>query len=161
MSGVELKNLLDPKLVEFGVEVQTRDDLIRKMAQRAIDEGFASEGYAEDVIERENLYPTGLPTEVLKVTVPHAMTQAHVIKPVIVIAKLQHSVVFKEMGDGENDCLVDMAFMLVTKGDKEYLAVLQQLICVFSVPEYMTQLDGIEEPKAFIDKLIELAGRAL
>jgi PTS system galactitol-specific IIA component len=159
--AVSLESLLHPELTFFDFEADSRDDLIRKMAEEAIDAGYATGGYADDVIEREDLYPTGLPTEVMKVAVPHAMVQDHVKSAAIVIARLAHPIDFKEMGDGVNDVPVDMVFMLVAKGDKDHLAVLQRLICVFAIPDFMTQLKATRTPEELIELLPKLAARAL
>lgn len=159
--AVSLGSLIHEDMVYFDVEAETWQDVVRILAGHAIEHGYAVEGYAEDVIEREELYPTGLPTDVMKVAIPHAMVQDHVKEAAIVVGKLAHPVDFKEMGDGENDVPVEMVYMLVAKGDKHYLAVLQQLISVFATPEFMTELKTVEDPASLKATLIDLAGKVV
>ena len=145
--AVSLGSLIHEDMVYFAVEAETWQDVVRILAGHAIEHGYAVEGYAEDVIEREELYPTGLPTDVMKVAIPHAMVQDHVKEA--------------EMGDGENDVPVEMVYMLVAKGDKHHLAVLQQLISVFATPEFMTELKAVEDPASLKATLIDLAGKVV
>ena len=159
--AVSLDSLLHENMVYFDVEADSWRDVVRILAGHAIEHGYATEGYAEDVIEREELYPTGLPTDVMKVAIPHAMVQDHVEKAAIVVAKLAHPVDFKEMGDGENDVPVQMVYMLVAKGDKHHLAVLQQLISIFATPDFMQQLTQVATPRELIDTLVDLAGKVV
>lgn len=156
--AVALDTLLHEEMALYDLEADCWEDVVRQMAACAIEHGYATEGYAEDVIERENLYPTGLPTEVMKVAVPHAMIQDHVLAPAIVPARLAHPVDFKEMGDGVNDVACDMVFMLVAKGDKEHLSVLQQLISIFANPELMGRLVDVGNARELVERVIELAG---
>ena len=82
--AVSLGSLIHEDMVYFDVEAETWQDVVRILAGHAIEHGYAVEGYAEDVIEREELYPTGLPTDVMKVAIPHAMVQDHVKEAAIV-----------------------------------------------------------------------------
>ena len=153
--GVAIAQLIDKELVLFDVKADSKEDLIRQMAACAQEHGYAVDGYAEDVIEREATYPTALPTQVMKVAVPHAMVQDHVLRPAIVVARLAHPVTFKEMGDGVNDVAVEMAFMLVAKGDKSHLKVLQKLIGMLADAEELRVLQAITDPDVMVHELIE------
>lgn len=155
--AIALTEMLHEDLIFFDFEASDRYDLINKLGAAAIEAGYAVEGYPADVIEREDLYPTGLPVEGMKVAVPHAMVQEHVNKSTIVAAKLAHPIDFKEMGDGENDVPVEMVFMLVVKGDHGTLAVLTQLISIFAEPELHSQLEKVSTPAELIELLPKLA----
>lgn len=159
--AVSFDSLIHEDMVYFDVEAKTWQDVVRILAGHAIEHGYAVEGYAEDVIAREELYPTGLPTAVMKVAIPHAMVQDHVKEAAIVVGKLARPVNFKEMGDGENDVPVEMVCLLVAKGDKHYLAVLQQLISVFAIPAFMTELKAVDDPAMLKTTLIDLAGKVV
>ncbi len=142
-AAVKIADLVAPELVLFDVEALSKEDLIEQLAAVAEDAGYVTAGYAADVIEREKSYPTGLPTEVMKVAVPHAIVQDHVIKAGIVVGRLAHPVTFKEMSDGVRDVAVECAFMLIAKGDKHHLSVLQRLISMLADPAAMQELKKI------------------
>ncbi|MBY4798239.1 PTS sugar transporter subunit IIA [Collinsella sp. AGMB00827] len=152
---VAIEDLLHTELMLFDVVVDSKEELIRVLANRAEQAGFVEPGYAEDVIERERQFPTGLPTVGLKVAVPHAMTQEHVNKPAIVTARLAQPVLFKEMGAGVADVPVELVFMLVAKGDKQHLAVLQKLISLLSDPEALRVLGTLTEPDELMRELTD------
>lgn len=156
--SINIKQLIDAKLIQFGIEAETKEDLIRELSSRAQKAGYVLEGYAQDVIDRENKYPTALPLDELKVAVPHAMTQEHVIKPVIVAASLKTPVTFKEMGDGVKDVSVQYVFMLVAKGDKNHLAVLQRLILMLTDGTSIDRIRDAREAADVADLLEEKLG---
>lgn len=153
---VAMTELLHEDLVLTDVDVDSKEELIRTMAALAIEKGYAVDGYAEDVIAREQEFPTGLPVQVMKVAVPHATTQEHVLKAAIVVARLARPVMFTEMGTFDVECPVEMAFMLVAKGDKDHLAVLQQLIMMFAEPDKMVELKKAEQPAEIIKAVLDL-----
>ena len=151
---VKIADLVAPELVLFDVEAETKEDLIRKLAAQAEAEGYVTSGYAEDVIEREDSYPTALPTAVMKVAVPHAMVQDHVLRAGIVVGRLAHPVLFKEMGEGVRDVEVECVFMLIAKGDKHHLSVLQRLIGMLADQDSMEKLKAVATPEGMVDFLV-------
>ena len=99
MEGFKIQDLLTEELVFLDVEADSDEGLIRTLAAEAERLGYVKAGWADAVIRRERIYPTGLPTEVMKVAVPHAMERDQVNTPVIIVATLKRPVNFKEMGD--------------------------------------------------------------
>lgn len=132
MDEFKIESLLDEKLVFCGLEAEDWMDVLRQLSHAAMERGYVKDSYFDAVLERERLYPTALPTPVMKVAVPHTMERVHVVKPVIVVATLKKPIPFKEMGEGIHDVPVDIVFMLAVNGDKEQLTVLQKLVGMFS-----------------------------
>lgn len=157
---IPLSEMLHEDLIFFDFEAKDRYDLIDKLSAVAVEAGYAVEGYSADVVEREDLYPTGLPVEGMKVAIPHAMVQDHVVDSAIVIAKLIHPIDFKEMGDGENDVPVEMVFLLVVKGDHGTLAVLTQLISIFAEPVLLARIEQATTSAELVELLPKLAEQA-
>lgn len=153
MDGLKIDNLLNPDLVFMDVEAEDAESLLRRMAEEARVRGFVKEGYADAVLERERLYPTALPTEILKVAVPHSMDRDQVITPVIVVATLKHPVNFKEMGEGVRDVPVDVVFLLAVCGPKDQLTILQKIIGLFSDREAMNDLKAAGSREKLIGAL--------
>lgn len=113
------------------MRADSRDALLAELGGRLMAGGFVKDSFVEAIIRRENLYPTGLPTESLKIAVPHTDVD-HVEKPCICIAKLAEPVAFKVMGDNHTDIAIDMVFMLALNDPKAHLDVLQKVIQLFS-----------------------------
>jgi PTS system galactitol-specific IIA component len=150
---LNIDQLLHKDMVFLDVEAATREELLRKLATKAFERGYVRETFLNAVIEREKLYPTALPTPVLKVAVPHAMDRSHVIKSVIVLAKLKHPVLFKEMGEGVNDVPVDVVFMLAVNGSKKQLAILQKVVGLFSNGKAMQAVKDAKTEQELIDAM--------
>lgn len=140
MDVLKIDDLIDEDLVFLDVEADNAEGLLRTLAGAALEKGYVKEGYADAVLERERLYPTALPTQVLKVAVPHSMDRDLVNRSVIVVATLKHPVNFKEMGEGINDVPVDVVFMLAVCGSKDQLTILQKIVGMFSDPNAMTDV---------------------
>ncbi|HWQ74552.1 MAG TPA: PTS sugar transporter subunit IIA [Syntrophomonas sp.] len=133
-------DLLKEELVMLNVKAENMEHLMAQMCNTAFKKGYVTDSYLEAVLEREKLYPTGLPTEIMKVALPHSTDRSHVQKPGIFIAQLAKPVAFKEMGEGERDVMAEMVFMLAVKGDLEQLTVLQNIVGMFTKPEALTAL---------------------
>lgn len=146
-----IDQLLHKDMVFLNLEAATKEELLEKLATRAFEKGYVRDTFLNAVLERESLYPTALPTPVLKVAVPHATDRSHVIKPVIILAKLKYPVLFKEMGEGINDVPVDVVFMLAVNGPKEQLTILQKVVGLFSNPAAMQAVKDASTEQELID----------
>ena len=71
MEKYNIRDLLFEELIELTLEAEDFEDAIKKIGEDAYRKGYVKEGFADAVIKREKLYPTALPTEVLKVAIPH------------------------------------------------------------------------------------------
>jgi len=140
MQKFSIDDLLHEDLVLMDVTTGSMEELMEQICDYARDKGYVKDSYLAAVLERESSYPTGLPTEVMKVALPHTTDQSHVLKSGIFIAKLPKPVTFKEMGEGINDVPVEMVFMLSVNGAKEQLTVLQNIVGMFTKPEALTAL---------------------
>lgn len=141
MVKFKIEDLLYEDLILIDMEADNYEDLIKKIGDIACAKGFVEKDFYKGVIERENVYPTALPTNILKVAIPHAMERNHVVTSSIIVAKLKNPVLFKEMGSNEGTLIpVDIVFMLAVNGSKDQLSILQDLIGMFSDNDSMSQL---------------------
>lgn len=132
------------------VSADSMEELMGMLCSYAQKKGYVKESYLEAVLERESLYPTGLPTEVLKVALPHTTDKDHVIQSGIFIAKLKKPVLFKEMGDGVKDVPVEMVFMLSVNGTSDQLVALKGIVGMFTKPEAQIALKDAQTPAEII-----------
>ena len=144
MDTLNVSGYISTDLMAFDVRAKDWRDLVRQLSGMAEAEGRVTPGYADDVIAREELYPTGLPIEGLGVAVPHAMTREHVV--------------VKEMGDGERDVLVEAAFLLVPGDAGGHLEILQKLILMLTDGEAIERLRAATTPKEVEDLLSRKLG---
>lgn len=152
MEVSSITTLFDPKIILFDVEADDSTDLLRKLSARLLEEGYVKESFAEAVIEREKIYPTGLPTPGVMVALPHTKPE-HVIKPGILVANLKKSVLFKEMGSGINDIATELVFMLAVNDPSSQVDVLKKLMQIFSKEEVLIKLKYSNNEAEIIDIL--------
>lgn len=136
-------DLFNTKLVEIGVDTDSREEILKKLANLFIDHGFVKESYLPAILERERKFPTGLPTEGVGVAIPHADTE-HVIKPGISIATLKEPVKFNVMGSPNEQVNVSIIFMLALTEPNMQLELLQNLVLVLQNKELLLSLSKIK-----------------
>ena len=118
--------LLDQNLVMINLEAETQQEALEKLAGRLYETGYVKETYAQAILEREKVFPTGLPTEGYGVAIPHTDVE-HVHKPAVALGILQKPVKFNLMGDLNPESQVDVQimFMLAIKEPHMQLELLQ------------------------------------
>jgi PTS system galactitol-specific IIA component len=154
MEQLKLSDLLEEKLIYFDVEADNRENLLVELAGKLYEKGYVKNTYANAILEREKQYPTGLPTKIVKIAVPHTDIE-HVNKPCVLIAGLKKPVDFKDMGNGKDDIAVELVFMLSVNKPKEHLIVLQQIIGLFSDEETLMKIKNARCPKSMIEVIRE------
>ncbi|HHW03815.1 MAG TPA: PTS sugar transporter subunit IIA [Thermoanaerobacterales bacterium] len=132
-------NFLNPELIEIDAEAEGKEEIIKKLAKLLISKGYAKESYLEAILEREKVFPTGLPTEGVGVAIPHADIK-HVIKPAIAVAILKNPVQFNVMGNPEEKVSVKIIFMLAITDPNVQLKLLQDLMEVFQNKHLLLKL---------------------
>lgn len=156
MEKYNIKDLLFEELIELELKAEDYEDAIRKIGADACRKGYVKEGFADAVIKREKLYPTALPTEVLKVAIPHPMERDTVEKSAIIVTTLEKPVDFILMGSDNETVPVNIIFTLAVNGAEYQLTILQKLVGMFSDKESMERIKASTTPKEIISTLIEL-----
>ncbi len=113
-------------------------EAITKLGETLVHLGTVQEGYIDDVLKREESYPTGLPT-VIPVAIPHA-APANCVNTSMAIGVLETPVSFKEMGTPTNRLDVEMIFLLALKNIEEQTEWLRNLMRMFKDKELLEQL---------------------
>ncbi len=130
---------LDERLFTVGVEADDRESLLRSIAAQLHDAGLVKDTFADALLAREAVYPTGLPTAVIRVAIPHTDVE-HVIAPAIAVARLAQPVAFGEMGRSDGQVDAELVIVLAVADKSAQLGLLQALIGMFSDTELMTSL---------------------
>ena len=133
MDEFRIEDLLDENLIFMNEEAPDYETLLHNLSDKLEEKGYVKEGYADAVIRREQIYPTGLPTNIMKVAVPHAIERDYVLEPRVLVATLKEPVAFKEMGDGVRD-------VLAVCGSNDQLTILQKIVGLFSESDAMAEL---------------------
>lgn len=148
MDKFKIEDLLDEDLILMNVKAADSESLLHSLSDELQTRGYVKPGYADAVIRRERIYPTGLPTNIMKVAVPHAMERDYVLDPRVLVAVLDEPVAFKEMGDGVRDVMVNIVFLLAVCGSNDQLTILQKIVGMFSDTDIMADIKQAETKTA-------------
>lgn len=127
---IENEDLIYKELIFLDYEVKDKEEALNSLSRILIEKGYAKESYTEEILKREEVYPTGLNTAGVKVAIPHT-DSIHVNKAAILVARLKNPVVFKEMGSGINDVVVSLIFMLAVINPNHQVKTLGKLMNIF------------------------------
>lgn len=132
---------LDEALISVDVECDDRASLLRDISSQLVRAGYVRETFGQALLDREETFPTGLPTKSMHVAIPHTDVE-HVIAPAIAVARLAAPVTFGEMGSRDRTVDVELVLVLAVADSSEQLGLLQELIGMFSDGDLMTALRG-------------------
>lgn len=115
------------KFLYYSFDEEEQEALLTKMSEVLIDAGFVHESYQKAVIEREHVFPTGLPTQGIHVAIPHT-DSIHVKKEGFLVGVLEKPVTFEMMASKDVFLDVELIFMLAIKQPEDQLVMLQKLM---------------------------------
>jgi len=144
--------LLRSELIFINPKVSERTELLKLMAQKLTGLGVVNEDYTDKLLMREDLYPTGLPTEPLKFAIPHAETDC-VLTDAISIAILDKPIPFRRMDSPQTEVAVNIVIMLAIKNSDFQLTMLQTLMNAFDNKQLWADIIGFNSPEEVIDRL--------
>lgn len=134
-----MSKLLDERLVFIDVDVKTSEEAIRLMAKRLQECGYVNEGYADMVIAREKVFPTGLPGKAMSIAIPHT-DPTLVNKPAIGVIIPKGSVEFDMMGEIGTKLDVKLIMPLVIKNSDQQIELLRAMMHVIQDSERLTKI---------------------
>lgn len=117
----------------------TANELLKELAEYAIENGYAKEGYAQALIKREEEYPTGIQAK-QGVAIPHADLQ-YTNKGTIIIAILENSAQFHEMGT-HHAVQVEIVFLLLIQEIQHQVHVLESIVTLIQDELQMKSLQS-------------------
>ena len=131
--------LLDEELVVMDAEVKTAEDCIRLGGTIFYEKGYVKEGYTQAVIDREKVYPTGLPGKGVAIAIPHT-NNTYVNKPAVGVIIPREPVRFCAMGtkDVWLDC--EVIIPLVIKDSDMQISMLKQMMKIIQDGELLKKI---------------------
>lgn len=112
---------------------------IRMLGERLQAAGYVHETYVPAVLDREAIFPTGLPLGTIDVAIPHTDV-AHVVTPGIAVATLASPVTWQQMGSPEESVSARIVFLLAMKDPQAQVNLLANLVDIFQKEEVLRQL---------------------
>lgn len=119
--------LLNEELVFRNVQADTDKDVLTFLAKQLYDKGYVKEDYIEAIQAREAEYPTGLPSTLPRVAIPHANYEL-VKKTTLAIATLAKPVDFHNMEDTKAVLPIQIVIMMVIGEPHGQVEMLQKIV---------------------------------
>lgn len=140
-----LIDLLDSEHVLVDLDAKDAHAAIQALTAVLVKSNHVTHEFAEDVWQREQTFPTGLPTQPLAVAIPHADPD-HVYKSAVCLGILKSPVSFAQMGtDGSTLLDVCLIFLLAIKEREKQVEMIQQLIQLIQTGSLLEQLAVAED----------------
>ncbi|MDK2982321.1 MAG: galactitol system component [Chloroflexota bacterium] len=134
---------IDEKLILVNEDAATPEEIIRKLGGLLFENGFVKDSYTQAVLDREQVYPTGLQARKAGVAIPHTDTE-HVLKPAIAIATLSKPITFQMMATPEEKVQVEIVIMLAVHDAKLVIPVLRKVIFILENDEALVAMKNAE-----------------
>jgi len=147
---------IESDLILLDINAADAEEVIRLLCSKLEEAGHVTCEHVKYVLERENIYPTGLPTNPFCVAIPHGEAEG-VIHSAIAFARMETPLVFKNMVNCDECLETKMVFLLVNKDPSEQVKTLQNLSEIFGDPTLLQQLkDEVDKQKivALLDSII-------
>ena len=141
-----LRDLVRPEHLIVNLDAQDARDALNKIVAVLVHSGHVTPEFANDVWEREQVFPTGLPTQPFASALPHADPQ-HVRQTAVAIAILKTPVRFGQMGtDGSVGLEVRLIILLAIREREKQVELIQQVVALLQAPGVLEQLAAVQTP---------------
>ena len=147
--------ILDEDLIYRNIDFKTSREIETFLADQLYENGYVKEGYKKALLEREQKFPTGLPSSQPAIAIPHANADL-VNKTTLAIATLKEPVEFKNMGNTKEDIPVRIVIMLVIAEPHSQVKMLQKVADIVQNEELRKEFLQAETKQKLL-KLIQSA----
>ena len=134
-------------------EEMTWQELLTKMSDEAIKNGWAKDGFKDAILTREEKFATGLHAAI-DIAIPHADAE-WTIEPAMVSATLDTPVPFNPMGGEGGMVQAQFVFMLVIPDADAHLDFLQAIASFIEDEELLGDLAETKDISSLIAYLKE------
>lgn len=134
-----MSSLINKDYIYTNVRVDNIFELVEYMTKKMVADGVVTSEYKQKVLEREEIYPTGLPTEPYGIAIPHCDPD-FVNENTISVATLKEPIEFNVMGSDKEKIDVYIVFLLALKESNKQLNILSSLMEYFRNQETISNI---------------------
>jgi len=124
---MDYATLFRMELMDIGTEYESKNEMFKRASNKLLEKGYVKESFQKAINDRENLYPTGLATEVINIAIPHTDTE-HINKPFIYVIKPKKPISFLQMGTVNEKINVQNIFILGITDPSKQVGLLSLII---------------------------------
>lgn len=148
--------LLNEKLIQLDVDVNTAEEAIQFMADILEENHYVEKEYCQKVIEREKKFPTGLQGKTMGLAIPHTDPE-YAIHPAVCVVVPKKPVTFGMMGGTPNQKVEAKVIMpLVISDSKKQLEILKKLMSLLEDGESLQKIKNSSNKEEIMDLLAYL-----
>lgn len=124
-------------------EPLTKAEAFQRLANQLMEKHCVNPDFFINVLNREEVFPTGLEINGVGVAIPHTDSQ-YVLESQVAFMSLTTPLTFIQMGTSNQEVEVSLLFMLALKEPHEQLEMLQRLIEMFQQDGVLAALNQVE-----------------
>lgn len=124
------KNLVEENSIFLNQDLDNFEDVVQLIGNQFLQNGAVKETYTQAVIEREKIFPTGLPADGYNIAIPHTDCD-HVNYPSVGIITTNKPIEVSMMGSPEVKLNCQIFFPLAMEHPKKQLDLLKRLMKFF------------------------------
>jgi PTS system galactitol-specific IIA component len=144
--------IISEENVIINLEAETYQEVIQKLGSVLFEGGFVKDTYIQAVLDREEIFPTGLEVRGGGIAIPHTDSE-HVKKSTLGIATLAKNVDFKAMAEPDKIISVSIVMMLAVADKNKVVPVLTKIINILQNENAIIALNNATS-KTEIKKII-------
>lgn len=144
--------VLDKKIIFRELDCSSAEEVIRYMGNAMKKEGYVREGYVEAVIEREKVFPTGLPGVSMSIAIPHTNPE-YVNEAAVAVAIPKKEVTFSMMCDADKKLECSIIMLLAIKDPNMQIELLKKLMGVIQNEQMLKEIKNAENVDQIMDIL--------
>lgn len=130
---------LDKELIFKNLAAENSKDAIETMARELYKKGLVKKEYVDEILAREEIYPTGLYTGEINVAIPHCDYQFVNTKS-IAVGILEKPIKFKKMDEPSEDVDISIIIMLAIDEPDNHIAYLTKVFGLVQNQELLNRL---------------------
>lgn len=151
-----MENYLHDELIFRDLNVKTAEEALDYLAEQLFKKGYVKEEYIVAIKEREQEYPTGLPSTQPAVAIPHANYEL-VKETSLAIATLSQAVTFHNMENTQEKIPVKIIIMMAISEPHGQVEMLQKIVGLIqneSLRKEMIQASSNQSLLKLVEKAI-------
>ncbi|UFT98599.1 PTS sugar transporter subunit IIA [Radiobacillus kanasensis] len=137
---------MECQLVTQKLKPDSKEEILHELASSLEHIKVVKPSFYQAILERERVFPTGLPSEPFGIAIPHTDTE-HVYTPAIAVGFLEEPIDFTVMGTEDIQIPVHIVFMLAMKEPNDQLSLLENMINLIQDSVFLEQLSEMNQSR--------------
>ena len=132
--------------IKLDQQYKNRENYLKKMGEQLFSAGLVNEGYSTSIINREEIYPTGLATGEINIAIPHTDYQFSRTTDIF-ITVLKTPIAFFRMDEPEKTVEVSIIVQILFDNPEKQPDILKELMEIITNQRVLKEMIAAQEPK--------------